>query len=84
MELVFRRIGNSLGLIFPAPMLKGVGVKEGTTVQIEQGPHNELIIKQLKQEYTLADLVAQCDPNAPEPDDLADWNNMPLVGQERF
>lgn len=34
--------------------------------------------------YKLADLMAQCDPNAPMPDDLVAWERMPDVGKEKL
>ncbi|MEE4461179.1 PbsX family transcriptional regulator, partial [Azotobacter chroococcum] len=35
-----------------------------------------------KPHYKLADLMAQCDLNAPEPAELAAWNSMQPVGRE--
>ena len=36
----------------------------------------------LNGKYTLEELMAQCDLDAPEPEDMADWNAMPPVGRE--
>lgn len=33
--------------------------------------------------YTLSDLVAQCDPDAPVPQEMKDWENATLVGLEQ-
>lgn len=33
--------------------------------------------------YTAAELMAQCDPNAPMPADMIAWDRMPDVGLER-
>lgn len=35
-----------------------------------------------KPKYKLADLLAQCDPNAPMPEDLVAWDRMPSLGTE--
>ncbi|RMJ05824.1 Nucleotidyltransferase domain protein [Marinobacter litoralis] len=36
-----------------------------------------------KKSYSLSDLVAQCDPNAPMPEELRDWDQATPVGLER-
>lgn len=35
-----------------------------------------------RRRYTLAALMAQCDPDAPPPADLAAWDAAPRVGSE--
>lgn len=35
-----------------------------------------------KPKYTLEELMAQCDLNAPEPEDMAAWNTMRPTGRE--
>lgn len=35
-----------------------------------------------KPRYRLSTLLAQCDPNAPVPDDLRTWDTAPPVGRE--
>lgn len=35
-----------------------------------------------KARYSLSELMAQCDPNAPVPDDIKVWNSMVPVGKE--
>ncbi|MGZ8218583.1 hypothetical protein [Methylomagnum sp.] len=32
--------------------------------------------------YTLEELLAQCDPNAPVPEEVAEWLKAPPVGNE--
>ena len=36
-----------------------------------------------RKRYNLTDLVAQCDPAAPIPDELKDWDHAPSVGFEQ-
>ncbi|QBM19263.1 hypothetical protein MARI_34090 (plasmid) [Marinobacter sp. JH2] len=36
-----------------------------------------------KQSYRLSDLVAQCDPSAPMPETLREWDQAAPVGLER-
>ncbi len=35
-----------------------------------------------RKKYKLADLLAECDPNAPMPEDLVEWDRMIPVGKE--
>ncbi|HEY1395891.1 hypothetical protein [Roseateles sp.] len=35
-----------------------------------------------KRNYTLAEMIAQCDLSAPPPADMADWDEMKPVGGE--
>ena len=43
-------------------------------------------MKALKEKklYSLRDLLAQCDPKAPMPDALQDWDRMAPVGLEQL
>ena len=34
-------------------------------------------------DYSLKDLVAQCDPDAPIPEELREWDEAPAVGLEQ-
>ena len=36
-----------------------------------------------KKSYSLSDLVAQCDPDAPMPETLREWDQAALVGLEQ-
>lgn len=36
-----------------------------------------------KKSYSMSDLVAQCDPNAPIPDALREWDQSAPVGLEK-
>jgi antitoxin ChpS len=43
---------------------------------------NGQIVLAKKRKYILAELIAQCDPKAPPPADLALWDSAKPVGQE--
>lgn len=34
--------------------------------------------------YVLKDLLKQCDPNAPMPQAVRDWDNIQSVGREKY
>lgn len=84
MATQIRKIGNSVGAIIPAVLLKKVGLAEGDTIDIsEEG--GRLIIQSVRvmPKYNLADLLKKCNPKAPQIDEVADWELAAPVGNER-
>jgi antitoxin ChpS len=84
MELVFKKLGNSTGLTFPATFLREHGVREGQTVVVEATEDGTITLqpKVIRKRYTAAELNAQCDLKAAMPSDLVDWEHAPAVGNE--
>ena len=84
MELVFRKLGNSTGLTFPASFLREHGWVEGQAVVVETKEDGTVTLRQkfARKRYTAAELNAQCDFKAPMPTDLQEWENAPAVGSE--
>lgn len=83
MKTVIRKIGNSSGAILPAAILKKLNLVEGAEVDVqEEGAHIVIKPYQARAKYILADLLKQCDENAPLPDDLEQWDKAPVVGRE--
>ncbi|BBO99305.1 AbrB/MazE/SpoVT family DNA-binding domain-containing protein [Sulfuriferula nivalis] len=82
MKLFIRKLGNSAGIIFPATMLKSLNLSIGSVVNAEQIDGNIVLIPVTKTKYKLAELMAQCDLNAPEPADMQAWGSMQPVGKE--
>jgi antitoxin ChpS len=78
-----RKIGNSTGAIIPAYILKELNLTEGDQIDVrtEEG---RIVMTPVtrKPKYTLAELVAECDLNAPINADLAAWDQAPSVGLE--
>ena len=61
MQITLREIGNSLGSIFPKPMLQNLGLKKGDKVDITE-ENGRLVIEPIKEvEYSLQELLAQCN-----------------------
>jgi antitoxin component of MazEF toxin-antitoxin module len=81
-EGTIRRQGNSVGVVLPPPILKQMGFAVGQTVSMRATPDG-LIIKAKRSRMTAAELNALCDPKAPMPDDLVEWEKMPAVGSEK-
>lgn len=83
METTLRNFGNSIGLVIPKLVRESLHLNAGQTVTLEQ-TENGLLIKPLARKYTLDELLAQCDPNAPMPDEIVAWQAMPAVGNEEW
>lgn len=81
MSLTIQKWGNSAAIRLPTALLARAGLVIGDKVDTDA----ELGLVKLiaaKPRYTLADLVAQCDPNAPRPADMVAWESMQPVGRE--
>ena len=82
MRSQLRKIGNSTGAIIPKALLNELGITEGDEIEISVNA-DEIIIKKKadKPRYTLTELLAKCDPNAPN-FTINDWDNGQPVGDE--
>ncbi|WP_343729770.1 AbrB/MazE/SpoVT family DNA-binding domain-containing protein [Duganella sp.] len=83
MELSVQKWGNSAAVRLPTELLGLLNVKLGDKLTVNVQPDG-LLLRAAKPTYSLAELVAQCDPSAPEPADLADWQNMKPIGREAW
>lgn len=82
MELSIRKLGNSAGIILPSKLLRSLNLSVGSAVNAEQIDGNLVLTPAEKTRYTLAELMAQCDKNAPAPEDIKAWDAMTPVGKE--
>ncbi len=81
MQIVLRRYGNSTVAVLPPAVLKDLGLTVGQTMTLGTTDRGEIVLA-VKKKYVLADLIAQCDPKAPPPADLALWDAAKPAGQE--
>ncbi len=81
METILRNFGNSIGLVIPKAVREALHLCAGQTVTLEQTEQGLLVKPQCKK-YTLEELLAQCDPNAPMPQEVTDWQDAPALGRE--
>jgi antitoxin ChpS len=81
MQVVLRRYGNSTVAVLPPAVLKDLGLTVGQTMTLDTTERGEIVLA-VKKKYVLADLIAQCDPKAPPPADLALWDVAKPAGQE--
>ena len=82
METNLRNFVNSVGLVIPKPVREALHLRAGQTVTIEQTAQGGLLVSPCRKTYSLEDLLAQCDADAPMPQEVVDWENMPPVGEE--
>ncbi|VVO32098.1 AbrB/MazE/SpoVT family DNA-binding domain-containing protein [Pseudomonas fluorescens] len=83
MEVKIQQWGNSAAIRLPATVLKQMSLVSGDVLMLDVSTE-AITLKPVKAKphYHLADLMAQCDFDAPEPAELADWNAMQPVGRE--
>lgn len=81
MEIVLRKYGNSTVAVLPPAVLRDLGLAAGQAMTLAATDKGEIVLAP-KRKYVLADLIAQCDPKAPPPADLATWDDARPVGQE--
>ena len=80
-----RKIGNSSGVIIPAKQLKKLSLSNGDEVLLEEQDGKLVLTKhQSKPQYTLDELIAKCDPNAPVSPELQEWDQAPAAGNEEI
>lgn len=83
MELSVQQWGDSAAVLLPDELLGLLKAALGDklTVKVHEGG---VLLTAKRPAYALADLVAQCEPSAAEPADLAAWDNMKPVGREAW
>jgi antitoxin ChpS len=77
-----RSVGGSIMMAIPKPVLESLGLaaNEKVALRIEDG---HLIVEAHRRpKYTLTELLAQCDANAPLAVDIRDWDEAEAIGRE--
>ena len=83
MQITLRKYGNSTVAVLPPAVLRDLGLSVGQIMTLNTTNHGQIVLAK-KRKYVLAELVAQCDPKAPPPADLALWDSAKPVGQEAW
>lgn len=81
MELSIQKWGNSAAVRLPAALLDQLKVALGDKLAVDVRPEG-LMLKPARRKYALSELIAQCDPKASMPSDLAVWHGSAPVGRE--
>ncbi len=83
MELSIQKWGNSAAVRLPTALLDQLKLVLGDKLSVDIRPEGVMLMPK-RPRYVLADLIAQCDPNAAPPADLAAWQNLEPVGREAW
>lgn len=81
MDIVLRKYGNSTVAVLPPAVLRDLGLSAGQTMRLDINEQGEIVLSR-KRKFTLADLIAQCDPKASVPNDLALCDTAKPTGKE--
>ncbi len=77
-----REVGGSIMLAIPPAVLEILNLQSGTTVGVTVKNGRLIIEPQSKPQYSLEELLAQCNPNAPITKDDRVWLDVKPVGNE--
>jgi len=81
MELSIQKWGNSAAVRLPTELLGMLKATLGDKLIVDVRPEG-VMLKAKRPVYSLAELVAQCDMTAREPEDLSAWNKIKPAGRE--
>ena len=77
-----RRVGGSVMVALPPALLETVSLTAGREVVVSVEGGRLVIEPQQRRRYTLAELLAQCDPRPRRSAKDQDWLKAPAVGRE--
>ena len=77
-----RRVGGSIMLAVPPAILDLLHLRAGSAVGIAVEGERLIVQPQTKHRYSLEDLLAQCDADAPITEEDRAWLDMPPAGRE--
>ena len=77
-----RKVGGSVMLAVPPALLALLQIDAGTTVGVSVDAGKLVISPQLKPHYSLDELLAQCDPEAPISSEDQMWLDLSPTGFE--
>ena len=77
-----RTVGGSVMLAIPKAVLASLNLSPNTKVDLSVDNGRLIVEPRTRPRYTLAELVAQCDPDAPFDATLDDWRTTPPEGRE--
>ena len=77
-----RRVGGSVMLAVPPALLDLLRLRAGASVDIAVEDGRLIVAPRTRPSYSLEELLAQCDENAPADDADRDWLEPRPVGNE--
>jgi antitoxin ChpS len=82
MQTTLRTVGGSIAMTIPKAIVDELGLKANTKVELAIEDGRLVVHANKRPKYKLADLLAQCDPNAERSPEELEWLNAPSVGNE--
>ena len=77
-----RNVGGSVMMAIPKPFLETLGLAANSKVEVTIEDGRLITIPRARPKYTLEELLAQCDPDAPWSEEEREWMDAPSVGNE--
>jgi antitoxin ChpS len=77
-----RNVGGSVMMAIPKSVLEGLGLAANAKVALSIDRGRLVVEPRPRPKYSLAEIMAQCDPAAPENEDERAWQDMEPVGRE--
>ncbi|MFZ8887143.1 MAG: AbrB/MazE/SpoVT family DNA-binding domain-containing protein [Steroidobacteraceae bacterium] len=81
MEVILRKYGNSTVAVLPPAVLRDLGLSAGQIMTLATTEEGAIVLAR-KRKFVLKHLIAQCDPAAAPPADLALWDAAKPTGRE--
>jgi antitoxin ChpS len=81
-DATLRAVGGSIMVAIPKPMLDGLGLSANEKVTLHLDGNRLVLEPRPKPKYRLAELLAQCDLEAPAHLDVKLWDELEPQGQE--
>lgn len=81
MRIIIKKWGNSAGMVIPGVVMKELGLQTGQSMEASV-KNNQLVLTPIARRYTLDELLAQCDPDAPTITEDDIWGQDKPVGNE--
>jgi antitoxin ChpS len=77
-----RNVGGSVMMTVPKPVLDELGLSANTKLEVSVEDGKLVAVPRARPKYTLDELLAQCDLDAPMTEEDIAWLNDPPVGRE--
>lgn len=77
-----RKVGGSVMLAVPPALLEMLQLQPGAKVGLAVESGRLVVEPQRRRRYTLAELLAHCDPHAPRSREEREWLHAKQVGDE--
>lgn len=82
MKIIIKKWGNSTGMVIPGVVVKALNLKTGQSMEAEVKENRLILTPVVRKHYTLEELLAQCDSDAPKISEAEVWGTDNPTGNE--